>query len=216
MSNQTHSQPQTPSQTAALKTLSRVFGYDQFRGQQAEVIETAVQGKNALVLMPTGGGKSVCYQIPALLRDGVGIVVSPLIALMKDQVDTLCELGVRAQFLNSSLSLQDQRQVEQDLQNGKLDLLYVAPERLLNSSFLNLLDQAPLALFAIDEAHCVSQWGHDFRPEYQQLGLLAQRYPHIPRMALTATADERTRADIIQVLGLQNAPTFLSLSLIHI
>lgn len=198
------------SQTAALKTLSRVFGYDQFRGQQAEVIETAVQGKNALVLMPTGGGKSVCYQIPALLREGVGIVVSPLIALMKDQVDTLCELGVRAQFLNSSLSLQDQRQVEQDLQNGKLDLLYVAPERLLNASFLNLLDQAPLALFAIDEAHCVSQWGHDFRPEYQQLGLLAQRYPHIPRMALTATADERTRADIIQVLGLQNAPTFLS------
>lgn len=206
MLNQTHS----PSQTAALKTLSRVFGYDQFRGQQAEVIETAIQGKNALVLMPTGGGKSVCYQIPALLRDGVGIVVSPLIALMKDQVDTLCELGVRAQFLNSSLSLQDQRQVEQDLQNGKLDLLYVAPERLLNASFLNLLDQAPLALFAIDEAHCVSQWGHDFRPEYQQLGLLAQRYPHIPRMALTATADERTRADIIQVLGLQNAPTFLS------
>lgn len=210
MSNQTHSQSQTPHQTAALKTLSRVFGYDHFRGQQAEVIETAVQGKNALVLMPTGGGKSVCYQIPALLRDGVGIVVSPLIALMKDQVDTLCELGVRAQFLNSSLSLQDQRQVEQDLQNGKLDLLYVAPERLLNASFLNLLDQAPLALFAIDEAHCVSQWGHDFRPEYQQLGLLAQRYPHIPRIALTATADERTRADIIQVLGLQNAPTFLS------
>jgi ATP-dependent DNA helicase RecQ len=206
MLNHAHSE----SQTAALKTLSRVFGYDQFRGQQAEVIETAVQGKNALVLMPTGGGKSVCYQIPALLRDGVGIVVSPLIALMKDQVDTLCELGVRAQFLNSSLSLQDQRQVEQDLQNGKLDLLYVAPERLLNASFLNLLDQAPLALFAIDEAHCVSQWGHDFRPEYQQLGLLAQRYPHIPRMALTATADERTRADIIQVLGLQNAPTFLS------
>lgn len=201
---------QSPSKTAALKTLSRVFGYDHFRGQQAEIIDTAVQGKNALVLMPTGGGKSVCYQIPALLREGVGIVVSPLIALMKDQVDTLCELGVRAQFLNSSLSLQDQRQVEQDLQNGKLDLLYVAPERLLNASFLNLLDQAPLALFAIDEAHCVSQWGHDFRPEYQQLGLLAQRYPHIPRMALTATADERTRADIIQVLGLQNAPTFLS------
>lgn len=200
----------TPSQTSALKTLSRVFGYDQFRGQQAEIIDTAVQGKNALVLMPTGGGKSVCYQIPALLRDGVGIVVSPLIALMKDQVDTLCELGVRAQFLNSSLSLQDQRQVEQDLLNGQLDMLYVAPERLLNASFLNLLDQAPLALFAIDEAHCVSQWGHDFRPEYQQLGLLAQRYPHIPRMALTATADERTRADIIQVLSLQNAPIFLS------
>jgi ATP-dependent DNA helicase RecQ len=205
-----HAQNHTPSQTAALKTLSRIFGYDQFRGQQAEVIETAVQGKNTLVLMPTGGGKSVCYQIPALLREGVGIVVSPLIALMKDQVDTLRELGVRAEFLNSSLPIQAQRQVEQDLQNGKLDLLYVAPERLLNTNFLNLLDQTPLALFAIDEAHCVSQWGHDFRPEYQQLGLLAQRYPHIPRMALTATADERTRADIIQVLSLHNAPTFLS------
>ena len=195
---------------AARKMLSRIFGYDQFRGQQAAVIDHAMQGKNTLVLMPTGGGKSVCYQIPALLREGVAIVVSPLIALMKDQVDTLRELGVRAQFLNSSLSLSDQRQVEQDLQNGTLDLLYVAPERLLNESFLNLLDQAPLALFAIDEAHCVSQWGHDFRPEYQQLGLLAQRYPHIPRMALTATADERTRADIIQVLSLQNAAVFLS------
>jgi ATP-dependent DNA helicase RecQ len=205
-----HAQNHTPSQTAALKTLSRVFGYDHFRGQQAEIIDNAVQGKNTLVLMPTGGGKSVCYQIPALLREGVGIVVSPLIALMKDQVDTLRELGVRAEFLNSSLPIQAQRQVEQDLQNGKLDLLYVAPERLLNTNFLNLLDQTPLALFTIDEAHCVSQWGHDFRPEYQQLGLLAQRYPHIPRMALTATADERTRADIIQVLGLQNAPTFLS------
>lgn len=203
-------QRSTSSQQAALQMLSSVFGYDYFRGQQAEVIDNAVQGKNTLVLMPTGGGKSVCYQIPALLREGVGIVVSPLIALMKDQVDTLRELGVRAEFLNSSLSLQDQRQVEQDLQNGKLDLLYVAPERLLNASFLNLLDQAPVALFAIDEAHCVSQWGHDFRPEYQQLGLLAQRYPHIPRMALTATADERTRADIIQVLSLQNAPIFLS------
>jgi ATP-dependent DNA helicase RecQ len=200
----------TPTQHAARQTLSRVFGYDQFRGQQAAVIDHAVQGKNTLVLMPTGGGKSVCYQIPALLREGVGIVVSPLIALMKDQVDTLCELGVRAKFLNSSLSPADQRQVEQDLQNGTLDLLYVAPERLLNASFLNLLDQTPLALFAIDEAHCVSQWGHDFRPEYQQLGLLAARYPQIPRMALTATADERTRADIIQVLSLQNAPVFLS------
>ncbi len=203
-------QDSTSTEQVALQTLSRIFGYDHFRGQQAAVIEHAVQGKNTLVLMPTGGGKSVCYQIPALLREGVGIVVSPLIALMKDQVDTLRELGVRAQFLNSSLSLSDQRQVEQDLQNGTLDLLYVAPERLLNVSFLNLLDQAPLALFAIDEAHCVSQWGHDFRPEYQQLGLLAQRYPHIPRIALTATADERTRADIIQVLGLHNAPIFLS------
>ncbi len=200
----------SPSQTAALKTLSRVFGYDHFRGQQAQIIDNAIHGKNTLVLMPTGGGKSVCYQIPALLREGVGIVVSPLIALMKDQVDTLRELGVRAEFLNSSLPLAAQRQVEQDLLSGELDMLYVAPERLLNASFLSLLDQAPLALFAIDEAHCVSQWGHDFRPEYQQLGLLAQRYPDIPRMALTATADDRTRADIIQVLSLQNAPIFLS------
>ncbi|AXI03347.1 DNA helicase RecQ [Aquirhabdus parva] len=198
------------SQTSALQILSQTFGYDHFRGQQAQIIETAVQGKNALVLMPTGGGKSVCYQIPALLRAGITIVVSPLIALMKDQVDTLRELGIRAAYLNSSLSMSEQRDVESALQQGNLDLLYVAPERLLSEHFLNRLDQTQLALFAIDEAHCVSQWGHDFRPEYQQLGLLATRYPHIPRMALTATADKRTRADIIQVLSLQNAPVFLS------
>ncbi len=194
----------------ALHILSRTFGYDQFRGQQAQIIAAVINGEHSLVLMPTGGGKSVCYQIPALMRPGLGIVVSPLIALMKDQVDTLRELGIRAAFLNSSLTLQAQRQVEHDMQHGEIDLLYVAPERLLSSQFLDLLDQTPLALFAIDEAHCVSQWGHDFRPEYQQLGLLATRYPHVPRMALTATADERTRADIIQVLGLQNAPVFLS------
>jgi ATP-dependent DNA helicase RecQ len=194
----------------ALQILSRTFGYDHFRGQQAEVVASAINGEHSLVLMPTGGGKSVCYQIPALMRPGLGIVVSPLIALMKDQVDTLRELGIRAAFLNSSLTLQAQRQVEHDMQHGEIDMLYVAPERLLSNQFLDLLDQTPLALFAIDEAHCVSQWGHDFRPEYQQLGLLATRYPHIPRMALTATADERTRADIIQVLGLQNAPVFLS------
>lgn len=198
------------SSTSALQILSRTFGYDQFRGQQAEIVASAINGEHSLVLMPTGGGKSVCYQIPALMRPGLGIVVSPLIALMKDQVDTLRELGIRAAFLNSSLTLQAQRQVEYDMQHGEIDLLYVAPERLLSHQFLDLLDQTGLALFAIDEAHCVSQWGHDFRPEYQQLGLLATRYPHVPRMALTATADERTRADIIQVLGLQHAPVFLS------
>ena len=197
-------------QARAVATLSRVFGYDQFRGQQQEVILTVAQGHHALVLMPTGGGKSVCYQIPSLLRDGVGIVVSPLIALMKDQVDTLRELGIKSAFLNSSLPISEQRAVEQALLNGQLDLLYVAPERLLTEGFLRLLHQVPIALFAIDEAHCVSQWGHDFRPEYQKLGLLAERFPHIPRIALTATADERTRNDIIAVLKLANAPVFIS------
>ena len=197
-------------QSRALATLSRIFGYDQFRGQQQEVILTVTQGHNALVLMPTGGGKSVCYQIPSLLREGVGIVVSPLIALMKDQVDTLRELGVKSAFLNSSLPITEQRAVEQALLNGELDLLYVAPERLLTDGFLRLLSQVQIALFAIDEAHCVSQWGHDFRPEYQKLGILAERFPHIPRVALTATADERTRTDIIAVLQLANAPVFIS------
>ncbi|MDO8417162.1 MAG: DNA helicase RecQ [Agitococcus sp.] len=197
-------------QSRALATLSRIFGYDQFRGQQQQVILTVAEGNNALVLMPTGGGKSVCYQIPSLLRDGVGIVVSPLIALMKDQVDTLRELGVKSAFLNSSLPISEQRAVEQSLLNGELDLLYVAPERLLTDGFLRLLSQVQIALFAIDEAHCVSQWGHDFRPEYQKLGILAERFPHIPRVALTATADERTRTDIIAVLQLANAPVFIS------
>jgi ATP-dependent DNA helicase RecQ len=197
-------------QARAVATLSRVFGYDQFRGQQQEVILTVAQGHHALVLMPTGGGKSVCYQIPSLLRDGVGIVVSPLIALMKDQVDTLRELGIKSAFLNSSLPISEQRAVEQALLNGQLDLLYVAPERLLTEGFLRLLHQVPIALFAIDEAHCVSQWGHDFRPEYQKLGVLAERFPQIPRIALTATADERTRNDIIAVLKLANAPVFIS------
>ncbi len=200
----------TDFQDRSLALLSRIFGYDHFRGQQQEVITTVAQGQNALVLMPTGGGKSLCYQLPALLRDGVGIVVSPLIALMKDQVDTLRELGVKSAFLNSSLPITEQRAVEQALLNGQLDLLYVAPERLLTDGFLHLLSQVPIALFAIDEAHCVSQWGHDFRPEYQKLGILAERFPHIPRVALTATADERTRTDIIAVLKLANTPVFIS------
>jgi ATP-dependent DNA helicase RecQ len=194
----------------ALEILSRTFGYDAFRGNQEEIVLTLAAGRHALVLMPTGGGKSLCYQIPALLRSGTGIIVSPLIALMKDQVDTLRELGVKAAFLNSSLPLTEQRQVEQALLAGQLDMLYVAPERLLTDSFLDLLGRVNPALFAIDEAHCVSQWGHDFRPEYQKLRLLADRFPQIPRIALTATADERTRRDMMTVLQLEDAPVFLS------
>lgn len=195
---------------AARSMLSSVFGYDQFRGQQQQIVETLVQGGNALVLMPTGGGKSLCYQLPALMMSGTTIVVSPLIALMKDQVDTLRALDIRAEYLNSSLPIEAQREVERDLKGGQLSLLYVAPERLLSADFLAILAQVPIALFAIDEAHCVSQWGHDFRPEYQKLGLLAERFAHVPRVALTATADDRTRSDIIEVLKLHDAPVFLS------
>ncbi|WP_425147720.1 DNA helicase RecQ [Deinococcus sp.] len=190
--------------------LKTVFGYDAFRAPQDSIVTHLAGGGNALVLMPTGGGKSLCYQIPALLRQGVGVVVSPLIALMKDQVDALRENGVRAEYLNSSLSAQQARDIERALERGDLDLLYVAPERLLQPYLLDLLERCELALFAIDEAHCVSQWGHDFRPEYQGLGVLAQRFPQVPRAALTATADERTRADIISVLALQDARQFLS------
>ncbi|SMB93461.1 DNA helicase RecQ [Deinococcus hopiensis] len=194
----------------ALALLERVWGYPAFRGVQAEIVRTVTEGGNALVLMPTGGGKSLCYQVPSLLRPGAGIVVSPLIALMKDQVDTLRQLGVRAAFLNSTLSAEGVREVESALLAHTLDLLYVAPERLLLPRTLDLLERAPVALFAIDEAHCVSQWGHDFRPEYGQLGVLPERFPHIPRLALTATADDRTRADIVRVLGLAGAPQFIS------
>ncbi|KEF35269.1 ATP-dependent DNA helicase RecQ [Deinococcus sp. RL] len=200
----------TTTDPQALDILKRVWGYDAFRGVQADIVRTVAAGGHALVLMPTGGGKSLCYQVPSLLRPGVGIVVSPLIALMKDQVDTLRQLGVRAAFLNSTLSLDGVREVEAALLAGELDLLYVAPERLLLPRTLDLLERAPVALFAIDEAHCVSQWGHDFRPEYGQLGVLPERFPHIPRLALTATADDRTRADIVRVLGLAGAPQFIS------
>ncbi|MBB5232820.1 DNA helicase RecQ [Deinococcus budaensis] len=199
-----------PTDQRALDLLKSVWGYGAFRGVQADIVRTVAQGGNALVLMPTGGGKSLCYQVPALLRDGVGVVVSPLIALMKDQVDALRQVGVRAAFLNSTLPPEGVREVEAALMSGDLDLLYVAPERLLLGRTLDLLSQAPVALFAIDEAHCVSQWGHDFRPEYGQLHVLPQRFPQIPRLALTATADERTRADILRVLDLGDAPQFIS------
>jgi ATP-dependent DNA helicase RecQ len=197
-----------------LDTLRRVFGYPAFRGQQAAIIEHVIASGDALVLMPTGGGKSLCYQIPALLRHGTGIVVSPLIALMQDQVDALRLLGVRAAYVNSSLDAATAADVERQLMAGELDLLYVAPERLMTERFLNRLDHLveteKIALFAIDEAHCVSQWGHDFRPEYIQLSVLHERYPRVPRIALTATADALTRQEILSRLGLDAARIFVA------
>ncbi|CAN5573859.1 DNA helicase RecQ [soil metagenome] len=190
--------------------LSRVFGYDTFRGDQAQIIDTVVGGGDALVLMPTGGGKSLCYQIPSLVRPGTGIVISPLIALMQDQVDALGALGVRAAFLNSTQSTEERRGVEAAYVAGELDLLYLAPERLSAPSTLSLLDRGAIALFAIDEAHCVSSWGHDFRPDYLALAVLGQRWPAVPRVALTATATEATRLDIVARLGLDGAATFVS------
>ena len=190
--------------------LQKVFGYAAFRGEQLAIVDQVIDGGDALVLMPTGGGKSLCYQIPALVRQGTGIVISPLIALMQDQVDALREAGVAAAYLNSSLGAQEQREVERQLLAGELNLLYVAPERLLTGRFLNLLERTEVALFAIDEAHCVSQWGHDFRPEYRQLALLHQQFPHVPRIALTATADPRTREEIVERLALGQARQFVS------
>jgi ATP-dependent DNA helicase RecQ len=188
----------------------QVFGYPSFRGPQAEIVSHVVGGGSALVLMPTGGGKSLCYQIPALCRSGVGVVVSPLIALMQDQVEGLRQAGVRAAALNSSLEASQASAVWRSLEQGELDLLYVSPERLLSPGFLDRLEQLPLALFAIDEAHCVSQWGHDFRPEYLQLAVLAERFAAIPRLALTATADPRTREEIRERLRLQQGRVFLA------
>ncbi|HEY5717301.1 MAG TPA: DNA helicase RecQ, partial [Motiliproteus sp.] len=192
----------------ALACLRNTFGYDQFRPPQDQVVATLLSGADALVLMPTGGGKSLCYQLPALLRAGTGVVVSPLIALMQDQVQALLQLGIRAAFLNSSLDREAIREVEDRLRSGELDLLYIAPERLLQPRTLALLDACTIALFAIDEAHCVSQWGHDFRPEYLRLSVLHERYPAIPRIALTATADRRTQEEIIQRLALEQAAVF--------
>jgi ATP-dependent DNA helicase RecQ len=194
----------------ALELLRRVFGYPGFRGEQAAVVDHVVAGNDCLVLMPTGAGKSLCYQVPALLRPGTGIIVSPLIALMQDQVEALEQLGVRAAFLNSSLSSEAASAVEQRLLAGELDMLYVAPERLLTDRFLRLLERSQIALFAIDEAHCVSQWGHDFRPEYRELNLLHERWPQVPRIALTATADAPTRREIAERLGLEEARQFIT------
>ncbi|PWG63872.1 DNA helicase RecQ [Sediminicurvatus halobius] len=207
--------PDTDLSTAASpptaeSTLQSVFGYSSFRGRQREIIDTVCAGRDALVLMPTGGGKSLCYQIPALLRPGVAVVVSPLIALMQDQVEALRHNGVRAAALNSGLDPAERRATERALDAGELDLLYVAPERLLSDSFLERLARLPIALFAIDEAHCVSQWGHDFRPEYLQLGVLGERFPGVPRMALTATADERTREEIRRQLLPADAAVFIA------
>ena len=194
----------------AQNILEQTFGYAHFRGDQQAIIGELVEGRDALVLMPTGGGKSLCYQLPALLRPGVAIVISPLIALMQDQVDALTQLGVRAGFLNSTLGYQRQQEIEQQLINRELDLLYVAPERLIQPATLALFERIDLALFAIDEAHCVSQWGHDFRADYLQLSLLHERFPDIPRIALTATADQRTREEIISRLQLSEARHFIS------
>src|SRR5580700_194044 len=194
----------------ALSVLNSVFGLPGFRGAQEQIVSHITGGGNCLVLMPTGGGKSLCYQLPSLLRDGCGIVVSPLIALMRDQVAALLEAGVNAAVLNSTLSFEEASEVERRLIAGDLDLLYVAPERLLTPRCLSLLAQANIALFAIDEAHCVSQWGHDFRPEYVGLSVLAERFPNVPRVALTATADELTRREIIDRLALTGAPSFVA------
>ena len=209
--------PQSPPHrfmSRALKILNDVFGYPAFRGSQAEIVEHVAAGGDALVLMPTGGGKSLCYQIPALVRGqaglGAGIVVSPLIALMQDQVAALTALGVRAAYLNSALSARQAYATERALQDGALDLLYVAPERLMTPRFLDLLARARIGLFAIDEAHCVSQWGHDFRPEYSQLSVLHEQFPQVPRIALTATADALTREEIVQRLALTDARVFVS------
>jgi ATP-dependent DNA helicase RecQ len=200
------------SETApdAVSVLNSVFGLPGFRGAQEEIVRHVTNGGNCLVLMPTGGGKSLCYQLPSLLRKGCGIVVSPLIALMRDQVAGLLEAGVKAAVLNSTLSWDEASAVEARLLAGDLDLLYVAPERLLTPRCLALLERAPIALFAIDEAHCVSQWGHDFRPEYIGLSVISERFPDVPRIALTATADELTRKEIIDRLGLGGAPSFVA------
>ncbi|WP_329044830.1 DNA helicase RecQ [Amycolatopsis sp. NBC_01488] len=202
--------PETATVSEALETLQRVFGYDSFRGDQAAIVEHVIAGGDALVLMPTGGGKSLCYQIPALVRPGVGVVVSPLIALMQDQVDALRNAGVRAGFLNSTQDYAARQEVESAFLSGELDLLYLAPERLSVESTVRLLDRGKISLFAIDEAHCVAQWGHDFRPDYLQLSALHERWPDVPRIALTATATEATHKEIATRLNLDEARHFVA------
>ena len=201
---------ETDASRGALHLLKSVFGHPAFRGAQEEIVARVASGGDALVLMPTGGGKSLCYQLPALIRDGTALVISPLIALMQDQVAALQQLGVRAAFLNSALDARAAAATERALREGSLDLLYVAPERLLTARMLDLLGESRIALFAIDEAHCVSQWGHDFRPEYLQLSVLHERFPSVPRIALTATADPHTRDEIIRRLALEHAQVFIS------
>jgi ATP-dependent DNA helicase RecQ len=198
------------SNKSARRVLASVFGYESFRGDQAAIVEHVIEGGDALVLMPTGGGKSLCYQVPALVRPGTGIVISPLIALMQDQVDALTELGVRAAYLNSTQDWQVSKEVEQAFLRGEYDLLYVAPERLLTDRCMQLLERGQIALFAIDEAHCVSQWGHDFRPEYLALSMLHERWPNVPRIALTATATDVTRREIVDRLALTQASHFVA------
>src|SRR5690554_6669971 len=193
-----------------LGILREVFGHQHFRGLQADVINHVVQGGDAVVLFPTGAGKSMCYQIPAMARPGVGIVISPLIALMRDQVEALRQAGVAAAALNSSLSAEESAEVRRQLRRGELDLLYVAPERVATPGFANMLADTRIGLFAIDEAHCVSQWGHDVLPEYRELIHLVELFPGVPRIALTATADPTTREDIIERLGLEQARVFTS------
>ncbi|MDH3838407.1 MAG: RecQ family ATP-dependent DNA helicase, partial [Desulfobacteraceae bacterium] len=194
----------------AQQVLSHYYGYPSFRENQQEVIDTLVAGKDAFVLMPTGSGKSICYQIPSIMLKGIGLVVSPLIALMQDQVDALKQNGVRAAYLNSSLSPEEFEQVESRVLNGQCDILYVAPERFFTARFQHILGKIPVALFAIDEAHCVSQWGHDFRPEYLRLVEVMGKFPAVPRIALTATADSMTRKDIVEKLDLEDASLFIS------
>lgn len=210
MSWMTEALPQNPAMAHAREVLQHTFGYTEFRSSQERIISHLINGGDALVLMPTGGGKSLCYQIPAIVREGTGVVISPLIALMQDQVNSLLQYGVRAAYLNSSLNPEEATLVERQLVQGELDLLYIAPERLLTPRTLDLLRQSRIALFAIDEAHCVSQWGHDFRPEYIQLSQLHERFPQTPRIALTATADTPTRSEITQRLNLQQAVEFIA------
>ncbi|MCT1544790.1 MULTISPECIES: DNA helicase RecQ [Kocuria] len=200
----------TSTETESLAVLREVFGYDAFRGEQAEIIDQVVGGGDAVVLMPTGGGKSLCYQIPAILREGTGVVVSPLIALMADQVAALEAVGIRAAFLNSTLEPYEAQEVERQLGAGEIDLLYLAPERLILPRTIDLLKRSPVALFAIDEAHCVSQWGHDFRPDYMGLSVLADAFPDVPRIALTATATRATHQEITERLRMENARHFVS------